>query len=84
MRKLLISVLLMLSVTLSARLAAEACTYSEGLQAYQNGNEIRGDALMRMAATDGDKRALAYLRPRLRVVSIKSNRKIEFAGKITK
>jgi hypothetical protein len=37
----------------------EACTYNEALMAFQQGNAVRGQALMTMAAKDGDKRAQA-------------------------
>lgn len=45
----------------SMNAVAEACSYREALIAYQNGNNIRGHALMKMAANDGDRRALTYL-----------------------
>jgi hypothetical protein len=38
---------------------AEACTYNEALMAFQQGNAVRGQALMTMAAKDGDQRAVA-------------------------
>ena len=38
---------------------AEACTYNEALMAFQQGNTVRGQALLRMAAKDGDQRAVA-------------------------
>jgi len=61
MKRIVIIMVIVLSTMLSAQLAAEACTYSEGLRAAQNGNMIRSEALMRMAARDGDKRAISYL-----------------------
>ncbi|KPJ92553.1 MAG: hypothetical protein AMJ53_09145 [Gammaproteobacteria bacterium SG8_11] len=38
---------------------AEACTYNEALMAFQQGNIVRGQALITMAAKDGDQRAIA-------------------------
>jgi len=45
---------------LSANVHA-ACTYNEAMMAFNNGNQIRGQALMRMAARDGDERAVHFL-----------------------
>jgi hypothetical protein len=45
---------------LSANVHA-ACTYDEAMMAFNNGNQIRGQALMRMAASDGDERAVHFL-----------------------
>lgn len=41
--------------------AHAACTYSEAVMAFNNGNLIRGQALMKMAARDGDLRAVRFL-----------------------
>ena len=41
--------------------AQAACTYSEALMAFNNGNLVRGQALMNMAARDGDQRAVRFL-----------------------
>jgi len=52
------------AVLLSAFLlshAHAACTYSEAVMAYNNGNLVRGQALMKMAARDGDQRAVRFL-----------------------
>ena len=38
-----------------------ACTYSEAVMAYNGGNLVRGQALMKMAARDGDQRAVQFL-----------------------
>ena len=38
-----------------------ACTYSEAVMAFNNGNLVRGQALMKMAAKDGDQRAVRFL-----------------------
>ena len=38
-----------------------ACTYSEAVMAFNNGNLVRGQALMNMAAKDGDQRAVRFL-----------------------
>jgi hypothetical protein len=43
---------------------AEACSYNEAILAFKNGNEIRGSALLNMAARDGDQRAIKYLASR--------------------
>jgi len=48
------------SALLSANVHA-ACTYNEAMMAFNNGNQIRGQALMRMAARDGDDRAVHFL-----------------------
>lgn len=42
-------------------LQAAACTWNEAIMAYENDNPVRGLALMRMAASDGDVRATRYL-----------------------
>lgn len=41
--------------------AHAACTYNEAIMAFSNGNTVRGQALMNMAARDGDERAVRYL-----------------------
>ena len=38
-----------------------ACTYNEAVMAFNNGNLVRGQALIRMAARDGDQRAMHFL-----------------------
>ena len=45
----------------SVHIADAACTYSEAMMAYKQGNSVRGLALMRIAANDGDARAARYL-----------------------
>ena len=45
-------------LTLSAQ---AACTYGEAVMAFNNGNLVRGQALMKMAARDGDPRAVRFL-----------------------
>ena len=40
---------------------AGACSYREGIVALEQGNEVRGMALLRMASRDGDRRAAQYL-----------------------
>ncbi len=52
---------LLLAFVFPAMSHGEACTYDEALMALQNGNLIRAHTLMRMAARDGDRRALHYL-----------------------
>jgi len=42
-------------------LFAEACTYNEAKLALEKGNQTRGLSLMKMAAKDGDKRAVQYI-----------------------
>ena len=51
-------ILLLVSVP---SVSAEACTYNEAQLALQNGNQVRGFSLMKMAAIDGDQRAVLYL-----------------------
>lgn len=46
-------------IALATAVYAEACTYNEALMAFQQGNAARGQALMSMAAKDGDERAVA-------------------------
>ncbi len=45
----------------SSPVLAGACSYREGIMALQQGNPIRGMALLRMARRDGDPRAGLYL-----------------------
>ena len=45
----------------SLLLAGGGCSYREGIMALQQGNSIRGLALLRMASRDGDPRANLYL-----------------------
>ena len=40
-------------------MSAQACTYNEALLAFQQGNVLRGQALLAMAVKDGDRRASA-------------------------
>ncbi|MCF6209781.1 MAG: hypothetical protein L3J88_09325 [Gammaproteobacteria bacterium] len=40
---------------------AGACSYREAIMALQQGNPVRGMALLRMARRDGDLRASLYL-----------------------
>mgnify|MGYP003573378611 FL=1 len=47
--------------TLLASGVQAACTYNEAIMAFDNGNLVRGQALMRMAARDGDQRAMYSL-----------------------
>lgn len=41
----------------STQVHAEACSYDEAILALQRGNTVRAHALLKMAASDGDKRA---------------------------
>lgn len=41
----------------SMQVHAEACSYDEAVLALQRGNTVRAQALLKMAASDGDKRA---------------------------
>ncbi len=55
----MLKVMLFLSATVSASVVnAEACTYNEALMAFKQGNTVRGQALLSMAAKDGDQRAV--------------------------
>ena len=47
--------------TLMASGVHAACTYNEAIMAFNSGNLVRGQALMRMAARDGDQRAKHFL-----------------------
>ena len=63
-RKLTLSAVLLLGTAglgLSPAVLAEACSYREALMAFEQGNPVRGMALMRMASNDGDKRATDFL-----------------------
>lgn len=58
------SYIIICAVLLSAFLTFNvqaACTYSEAVMAFNNGNLVRGQALMTMAARDGDQRAVRFL-----------------------
>ena len=55
---------LFLVATFGANAYAAACTYDEAILALQQGNAVRGLALIRMAAQDGDQRATDYLASR--------------------
>jgi hypothetical protein len=56
----LLKIMVFTSAALSASAVnAEACTYNEALMAFQQGNTVRGQALLSMAAKDGDQRAAA-------------------------
>ena len=46
---------------LSAASVHAACTYDEAVIAFSGGNLVRGQALMKMAARDGDQRAVRIL-----------------------
>ncbi len=60
-RTLLVFLPLLFLVGFSSPLLAGACSYREGIMALQQGNAIRGLALLRMASRDGDPRASLYL-----------------------
>ena len=51
---------LLLLVAVSGSAFAGACTYGEAIMALEQGNTVRGLALMRMANRDGDERASRY------------------------
>ena len=53
--------LLLLLLLVSGSALAGACTYGEAIMALEQGNTVRGMALMRMANRDGDERASRYL-----------------------
>ncbi len=56
-----VPLLLLFTFSASAQVPAAACSYREGIMALQQGNQIRGMALLRMASRDGDVRASRYL-----------------------
>lgn len=58
--RLLITILFCL-LAFSGAVYAEACTYSEAILALQHGNQVRAQALLRMAARDGDQRAVKMM-----------------------
>ena len=62
MAKIRLTTAMVLGLVVCGNVGAEACSYREALIAYENGNQRRGDALMKMAANDGDSRAVAFLR----------------------
>jgi len=54
--------IMLLSALLSSSLAyGQACTFNEAKIALESGNYVRGHALLRMAARDGDLRAVRML-----------------------
>ncbi|WP_455205262.1 hypothetical protein [Kaarinaea lacus] len=60
-KKLLLTAWVLVLFGFSTVAAAQACTYSEAMLAFKDGNAIRGQALMNMAAKDGDQRAVRFL-----------------------
>ena len=70
------SLLFLLLLLASGSALAGACTYREAVMALEQGNTIRGMALMRMASRDGDERASHYFVVMDRVVR---DRQIEIA-----
>lgn len=79
MNKMAASILLVFSACWSSLLWAEACSYREALIAYQQGNLVRAQALMKMAANDGDPRAKEFLHTNVKTELVanreKANRK---------
>ena len=61
LRPIIASCAVLISVLLASSANAEACTYNEAMMALNNGNLVRGQTLMRMAARDGDQRAMVFL-----------------------
>lgn len=59
-RSVIVCCAFLISTLLASGLHA-ACTYNEAIMAFDNGNLVRGQALMRMAARDGDQRAMHFL-----------------------
>jgi len=49
--------MIFMSFFISTQVHAEACSYDEAVLALQRGNTVRAHALLKMAASDGDKRA---------------------------
>lgn len=60
-RPIIASCAVLISALLASGAYAEACTYNEAMMALNNGNLVRGQVLMRMAARDGDRRAVDFL-----------------------
>ncbi len=60
-KSLLFLLFLVCGSVASGSALAGACTYREAVMALEQGNTIRGMALMRMANRDGDERASRYL-----------------------
>ncbi len=60
-RPFMLLLLLLFLLGFSSPVLAGACSYREGIMALQQGNPIRGMALLRMASRDGDLRASLYL-----------------------
>ncbi len=60
-RLLILLLPLLFLLGFSSPVLAGACSYREGIMAFQQGNPIRGMALLRMASRDGDLRASLYL-----------------------
>ncbi len=54
-------ILLVLLFGLSGQAFAASCAYRDAIMALQQGNQVRGLALLRMASRDGDLRASRYL-----------------------
>lgn len=55
------SIISLLLLTASMNLSAFACTYSEAIMAYEQGNQKRALFLMQIAAREGDPRAVEKL-----------------------
>ena len=53
--------LLVLLFALSGQVVAASCAYREAIMALQQGNQVRGMALLRIASRDGDLRASRHL-----------------------
>ena len=60
----LIFIVLMMLLFGNVSVYAESCTYSEAVMAIKQGNTVRGTALLKMAANDGDQRAIRFLKQR--------------------
>lgn len=59
--KYILSSCLLSLLLVSGSVYAEACSYNEAIMAFKQGNGVRGMALLKMAARDGDARASVLL-----------------------
>lgn len=61
MLRMKLKLMMCLLFLVSAQVHAEACTYDEAMLALERGNAVRAQALLKMAARDGDARAQRML-----------------------
>ena len=60
----LITMVLIMLLFGNVSVYAESCTFNEAVMALKQGNTVRGTALLKMAANDGDQRAIHFLEQR--------------------